>query len=68
MKKPSAPVWVAVKIERGYVSEARLCGTRSSADRVAQKWRRRLNPDYDEADVVQCQLHHGLKRRLITPR
>lgn len=68
MKKRGAPLWVAVKVERGYVSEARLCETQSSAERVEKNWRRRLNPDYDEAGVVKCQLDPGLKRRLLTPR
>ncbi|HEU0037698.1 MAG TPA: hypothetical protein VFR76_00330, partial [Verrucomicrobiae bacterium] len=49
-------VWVAVKVERGFVSEAKVFESLNAATRTERKWRARLNPDYDEAAVVSSRL------------
>ena len=59
------PIWVAVKVERGYVSEARLFESLDAAQRTEKRWRARLNPDYDEAAIVKGRLTPGLKIKLI---
>lgn len=45
-------LWVAVKVERGYVAEARIYKTPTAAEKIVKRWKIRLNPDYDEAAVV----------------
>lgn len=65
MKDQTMAVWVVVKVIRGFVFEARVCGTRVSAERVRKNWRRDLNPDFDEADYVECRLDSALKNRLL---
>jgi len=48
-------IWVAVLVERGFVSEIEAYRDEASARRRERTWRRRMNPDYDETglcDVV----------------
>jgi hypothetical protein len=45
-------IWVAVRIERGFVAEVRAYGTRTAARRTERRWRRRINPDYDETALA----------------
>jgi len=49
-------VWVAVRVERGFVEEARLFATVKEAVKVAEEWRAASNPDYDEVGVVRSTL------------
>ncbi len=63
-----APLWVAVKVERGYISEARVFESLNAAEQTARKWRSLLNPDYDEAGVVKGRLSSGLRGLLRAPR
>jgi hypothetical protein len=49
-------VWVAVKVVRGYVVEAKIFKSRSRAQRVRRAWQARLNPDYDESAVVSARI------------
>ncbi len=44
--------WVAVKVERGFIVEARGFRRKSEAIKQKQKWRKTLNFDYDEAEVI----------------
>lgn len=54
-------VWVAVKVVRGYISDAKLFTSSASAYKTVRRWRKCLNPDYDEADVVQSVLPEPVK-------
>jgi hypothetical protein len=47
------PIWVAVKVERGFIVEVRGFLKESDAEKLKRKWRRTMNPDYDEAEVLQ---------------
>lgn len=49
-------VWVAVKVERGFVSEVRLFESAKKAQRIERRWRRSLNPDYDETGVLPARV------------
>ena len=49
----SKRLWVAVKVVRGFVEQARIFETFDAAKRTERKWRVNLNPDYDEAAVVE---------------
>ncbi len=48
-KKSGRIIWVAVRVQRGFVSDVRAYQTEKSARRLEKSWRRRMNPDYDEA-------------------
>lgn len=54
-------VWVAVKVVRGYISDAKLFTSSASAYKTVRRWRKTLNPDYDEADVVESVLPQSMK-------
>jgi len=60
-RRTHKPLWVAVKVERGYVFEARLFKSLEAAQKTERRWRCRLDPDYDEAAVVRARLAPGLK-------
>jgi hypothetical protein len=49
-------LWVAVKVERGFVAEAKLFHSFAAAQRLQRRWQATLNPDYDEAAVVSATL------------
>ena len=55
--KADTVVWVAVKVERGYVSEAKIYKTLGAANRTKLKWRSSINQDYDEVGVVMSRLN-----------
>ena len=44
--------WVAVKVERGFIVEARGFKIKSEALKQKRKWRKTMNPDYDETEVL----------------
>ena len=48
-------VWVVVKVERGFPEEVRAFRTEEPAQVQLRRWRKKMNPDYDETglcDVV----------------
>lgn len=49
-------IWVAVKVERGFICDAKAYESFKSAKRMEQRWRSRINPDYDETAVIESQL------------
>jgi hypothetical protein len=56
-------IWLAVLVERGFVSEIEAYRDEASARRRERSWRRQMNPDYDETglcDVVinESQMKH----------
>jgi transposase len=53
-KRNRKKLWVAVKVERGFISQAKVYESFDAAQRTVRKWRSRLNPDYDEADVLKA--------------
>lgn len=55
-KRNRDSAWVAVKVVRGYVAEARIFTSLSRAERTERRWRVALNPDYDESAVVRARL------------
>ncbi len=44
-------IWVAVLVERGFVSEIEAYRDEASACRRERSWRRQMNPDYDETGL-----------------
>jgi len=53
MKEQAKEVmWIAVKVERGFPDEVRGFRRKSDAERQELKWRKKMNPDYDETGVL----------------
>lgn len=46
-------IWVAIKVERGFISDAKVYESFNSAKRTELRWRSRCNPDYDETAVIK---------------
>jgi hypothetical protein len=44
--------WVAVLVERGFIVEARGFRRKSEAIKQERKWRKNINPDYDETGIL----------------
>lgn len=44
--------WVAVKVWRGFPVEVRGFRTKSEAETQERKWRKTMNRDYDESEVL----------------
>ncbi|MGI5869222.1 MAG: hypothetical protein ACOX9C_07255 [Kiritimatiellia bacterium] len=44
-------IWVAVRIQRGFVTEIKAFRDPSVARRTVRGWRRRMNPDHDETGL-----------------
>ena len=45
-------IWVAVRIERGFPVEAKGYHNRELAEEQEFLWRKTMNPDYDETEVL----------------
>jgi hypothetical protein len=45
-------VWVAVRIQRGFVADVRAYRDPAAARRTERSWRQRMNPDYDETALT----------------
>ena len=45
-------VWVAVRVERGFIADIRAYRDPALARRTERRWRSRMNPDYDEAALA----------------
>lgn len=48
--------WVAIFVWRGIPVKAKGYRNRKSAEEQVEFWRREMNPDYDEADVLQLEI------------
>ena len=46
-------IWVAVRVQRGYISDVRAYGDEKSARCCELSWRRVMNPDYDEVGLAE---------------
>lgn len=47
------PIWIAVRVTRGFITEALPFATKRAAKRCASEWRSVANPDYDETEVFK---------------
>lgn len=50
-ERGSQEIWVAVRVQRGFVTDIRAYRDRAAARRTERSWRRRMNPDYDETGL-----------------
>jgi len=46
-------IWVAVHVQRGFVSDIRAFREKEPARRQERSWRRQMNPDYDETGIAE---------------
>jgi hypothetical protein len=51
-----AEIWVAVKVERGFISDAKVYESFDSAKQTERRWRSRSNRDYDEIAVIKSNI------------
>lgn len=56
-------IWIAVRVQRGFVSDIRAYRDEESARRCERAWRRRMNPDYDETGVSAVRVKPEVNRR-----
>lgn len=49
-------IWVAVRVQRGFVSDVRAYGDEKRARQQENLWRRQMNLDYDETCVSRVRL------------
>jgi hypothetical protein len=63
-ERDNKPIWVAVRVQRGFVTEIRAYAEQAAARRTERSWRRRMNPDYDETglSVVAVKVNRGMAR------
>lgn len=56
------PVWITVRVSRGFVTDARVFANENDAARLHYQWRyhERFNPDYDEVEVVASRVESCL--------
>jgi len=52
IKEEEQQLWIAVRVERGFVVEVKAYRSYAPARRRELSWRRRMNPDYDETGVL----------------
>ena len=50
-ERGNRPIWVAVRVQRGFVTEIQAYADQAAARRTERSWRRRMNPDYDETGL-----------------
>ncbi|MDI6774190.1 MAG: hypothetical protein QME60_02175 [Verrucomicrobiota bacterium] len=57
-------IWVAVRVQRGFVADIRAYNDRAAACRTERSWRQRMNPDYDETGLsaVAVNMRHATAR------
>ena len=56
MNRQTKDIWVAVHVERGFVSEIRAYPEKEAAKRQERAWRQKMNRDYDETALAGVRL------------
>jgi hypothetical protein len=57
MKQEEGPrYWVAIRVWRGFPVEAKAFRKKIHANKQERIWRRTINPDYDETEVLPLSL------------
>jgi len=55
-------VWVAVRVQRGFISDIRAYCEEAPARRRERSWRREMNRDYDETAVSAVRVNTGPRK------
>ena len=53
--------WIAVRSQRGFITDAAIFETEHAAGVREQRWRKTANPDYDESVVIRRTIRFRLK-------
>ena len=48
--------WVAVRVQRGFISDIRAYKEKAAAQTQERLWRKSMNPDYDDTAVREVRL------------
>lgn len=56
MEIEATTVWIAVRSQRGLITDAEVFRSLDSATERERHWRESLNPDYDETAVIAGEL------------
>lgn len=63
MRNAEKKIWVAVRIQRGLVSDVRAFSYESAARQREALWRRKMNPDYDETAILPVYVTTSIPQR-----
>ena len=63
LKHGTQSVWTVVYVKRGFIERVRIFESREAADRLCRRWRKKLNPDYDEVAVKRSHVEGRNDRR-----
>lgn len=55
-KEENHKIWVAVRVWRGFPAEVKGYKCRALAEKQEALWRKEINPDYDEAGVLELEM------------
>jgi len=58
--------WVAIFVWRGIPVKAKGYRRRESAEEQVEVWRKEMNPDYDEADVLQLEIAQNVDQLVLS--
>jgi hypothetical protein len=53
MKLRTNVVWIAVRSQRGFITDAAVFESEHAAQLRERRWRKMANPDYDESAVLR---------------
>ncbi len=53
MKPKTNTVWIAIRSQRGFITDAAVFESEHGAQLRERQWRKSANPDYDESAVLQ---------------
>jgi hypothetical protein len=56
-------IWVAVRVQRGFVTDIRAYRDPAPARRTERRWRQMMNPDYDETGLACVAVDAGRRTR-----
>lgn len=55
-RRTQRKIWIAVRIERGFVSAVKAFQDEEHAVKQEKSWRRLMNPDYDETGIAKVNI------------
>jgi len=62
MKSKTDKIWIAIRSQRGFITDAALFETKHAAQIRERRWRAGANRDYDESVVLQRSVRLRLDR------
>jgi hypothetical protein len=53
MRYKTKPIWIAIRSQRGFITDAAVFETENAAALRERRWRKTANVDYDETAIFQ---------------